>query len=90
MKSSLLDQLSVLVVTILIMGGSSLKEPTFYGLEEDLELHHDKGELFLLKEDEIVVKFVVSREYDWYDRNVSNCLISNFKKHSLYCVIPLQ
>ena len=50
----------------------------FYGLVNDPELHHDKEELDLLKEDELIVKFVVSGEYEQYDRNAPKCLISNY------------
>ena len=53
--------------------------PLFYGLVEDPSLHQSKEES---NEDEVVVKFVVSGEYEWYDRNEPNCLISNYQKNT--------
>ena len=60
--------------------------PLFYGLVEDPSLHQSKEEL---NEDEVVVKFVVTGEYEWYDRNKPNCLISNYlKKYLVLCHPP--
>ena len=44
-----------------------------------------------LKGDELIVRFVVSGEYEWYDKNSPNVLLSNYKKSylSLCCPPPI-
>ena len=64
--------------------------PMFYGLVENPQLHDDNDDLGLLKKDELIVKFVVSGEYEWYNKNAPNCLISNYKKNYWYCVTRLR
>ena len=62
--------------------------PMFYGLVEDTIMHDGEDELVELKEDEVIVKFVVCGEYEWYDKNVPNCLVSNYKKSLLVLCHP--
>ena len=51
------------------------------------KINHAKGSNDL-KDDELFVKFVVSGEYEWYDKNVPNCLLGNYKKSKLVLCHP--
>ena len=64
--------------------------PMFFGVVMDpKKINHPKG-ADDLKDDELFVKFVVSGEYEWYDKNVPNCLFGNYKKSKLVlCHQPL-
>ena len=63
--------------------------PMFFGLVLDPnKINHAEGS-DELKDDELFVKFVVSGEYEWYDKNVPNCLFGNYKKSKLVCLILL-
>ena len=55
--------------------------PLFYGIVEDSSDHDDHVED--LQGDELIVRFVVSGEYEWYDKNSPNVLVSNYKKSNL-------
>ena len=58
--------------------------PMFYGVVADPD--HNSGKL---KDDELLVTFVISEEYKWYNRNVPNALVSNYKKRYLVqCHLP--
>ena len=58
--------------------------PLFYGVVEDPSDHDDHVDL---KNDELIVRFVVSGEYEWYDKNSPNVLLSNYKNHTFLCVV---
>ena len=62
--------------------------PKLYGLVKDTRLHRNEKELSLLKEDELTVMFVVSGEFEWYNKNSPNCLVSNYKKSVLVLCHP--
>ena len=62
--------------------------PMFYGLVLDPKVHQDEDELRLLNDDELIIKFVVSGDYEWYNKNVPNCLVSNYKKSLLVLCHP--
>ena len=49
--------------------------PLFYGVVEDPSDHDERVE-----SDELIVRFVVSGEYEWYNKNSPNVLLSNYKK----------
>ena len=52
----------------------------FYGVIED--------SLGKLCADEVIVNFVVSGEYEWYNKNVPDCLVSNYKRSLLVLCHP--
>ena len=55
--------------------------PLFYGIVEDPSDHDEHVED--LQGDELIVRFVVSGQYEWYDKNSPNVLLSNYKKSYL-------
>ena len=57
----------------------------FYGVIEDPALNYGENNIDKLSADEVIVIFVVSGEYEWYDKNVPNCLVSNYKKLMVLC-----
>ena len=62
--------------------------PMFFGLVMDpRKINHPEG-ADDLKDDELFVKFVVSGEYEWYDKNVPNCTFGNYKKSKLVLCHP--
>ena len=62
--------------------------PMFYGLVEDPSMHSGEDEVIKLADDEVIVKFVVCGEYEWYNKNVPNCLVSNYKESLLVLCHP--
>ena len=60
----------------------------FYGLVEDPNIHNGVDETNELREDEFIVKFVVSGEYEWYNKSLPNCLVGNYKKSLLVLCHP--
>ena len=61
--------------------------PMFFGVVEN-PVNHDNADTDKLESDELIVRFVVSGEYEWYDKNVPNCLVSNYKKSVLVLCHP--
>ena len=60
----------------------------FYGLVRDKKDHDHEIDLKMMNDDELVVMFVVSGEFEWYDKNSPNCLISNYRKSVLVMCHP--
>ena len=56
--------------------------PMFFGVVEN-PVNHDNADTDKLESDELIVRFVVSGEYEWYDKNVPNVLMSSYKKNHL-------
>ena len=56
--------------------------PTFYGCVEDPR-NLDREGVSDLDRDDLIVSFVVSGEYEWYNKNVPNVLQSNYNKKNL-------
>ena len=60
----------------------------FYRIVEDPSVHHGEDNVDKLKDGNLVVMFVVSREYKWYNKKVPNDLVSNYKKKFLVLCHP--
>ena len=63
--------------------------PSFYGTVVDLT-NIDLEQKGDLADDELIVRFVVSGEYEWYNKNVPNVLRNNYSKsvHNTCCFPP--
>ena len=44
--------------------------PIFYGVVED-PVNHDADVICNIKDDQVIVRFVVSGEYEWYDKKLT-------------------
>ena len=66
---------------------SRKNSPIFYGAVEDHK-NNDRKDNGDLIEDELIVTFVVSREYGWYDKNDPNVLHNNYSKNVLTVCTP--